>query len=136
MLLETILILKFNFNFSKSNFRIYKMSDVINQDHKKSTELPIIDYDKPCLVDPFNKKWFENRKLYFKNNQVVFYEEKRGKMKTYLLCECVMSMAMADGRKEMHPGGIAALKRYIFVKCPVEIQKYCFESLKKRNLFY
>ena len=111
------------------------MSDVIDQDHKKSAELPIVDYDKPCLVDEDNRKWFENRKLYFKN-QVVFYEEKRGKMKTYLLCECVMAMAMADGRKPMHPGGIVALKRYIFVKTPTDIQKYCFDSLKKRNLFY
>lgn len=102
---------------------------------KPSTTLPIVGSDKPCILDEDDKKWFENRTLHLsKDGYVVFYEPFRGKVKEYYMNMCVLCMGMSTGENEMHPNGVAALKRWIKAKTPVDIQKYCLDSLKQRHI--
>lgn len=107
-----------------------------DEDHAKMKQLPIVGQTDPCLICEEDYPWFVNRKLHRNgDDQIVFYEDKRGNNKEYILCEVIICMALCDGRKpEGHPDGVSALKRYVKVKCPADVQKHCFECLKKRNV--
>lgn len=108
--------------------------DSINE-NITSSKLPIVGSKNLCSVSPEHKKWFEHRILHHnKDGDVVFYEEKRGKLKEFLVCNSVMAVASSEGVKEMHPNGVAGLKRFIKVNTPIDVQNYCFQALKKRNL--
>ena len=105
----------------------------IDEVHNNCAKLPIVGSNSPCLLSPEHKVWFQSRELHQdEDKDVCFYEPRRGKLKKYLVKECVMSICMADGSKPMHPLGEKALVLYIKVKTPADIQKHCFDCLKKK----
>lgn len=103
--------------------------------HDGMAELPIKGMDKPCLLCPEDKKWFESRELFMSGGEVCFNATTHsGTIKKFFVSECVIALAWCDKRKpEGHPHGPTALRLWVKLKTPDDIKKQCLSYLKNQR---
>ena len=84
-----------------------------------TTELPIVNARRPCLVDTEYAHWFNTKRLIVDDIGVYYVRDGR----KYYVCDQVMAIAMKDGSKEPFPDR-RMLRRFIRTRCDPDVQAY------------
>lgn len=84
-----------------------------------SAKLPIINSDRPCLVDPEYAIWFQNKQLILDDIGVFYIKDSR----KFYVHDQVIILATKDGLKEP-PADKNFLRQFIKAKCDTDVQEY------------